>query len=285
MKRGTQHYLLLDGAQIDELMRTLYQLEPDPEFHRLYERTRYAELAEAGPALIATDHGSLLSQHFKEHWAASAGVTLTSRAPKDELIQHLTSLVHASVSGGVSVLFRYYDPRILYLWLTDIDDDQRDTILGPVEQVQLWAQGGWHGFSRTAPAAAQRYADIPWLLLSDAHLTRLNQAKQRTFHQALLEHLDTWFPDCLANVGAQERQDWARACCARANKYGFSAAVDIVRWAGLMAICGPDFPEASEHASYRTLLQQPGMLPAQRLDAVRLEAQRQALAHSKESIA
>src|SRR5690606_27882012 len=69
------------------------------------------------------------------------------------------------------------------------------------------------------------------------------------------------------------------------NKYGFSAAVDIVRWAGLMAICGPDFPEASEHASYRTLLQQPGMLPAQRLDAVRLEAQRQALAHSKESIA
>lgn len=285
METDTQHYLLLDGAQIDDLMHILYQLEPAPEFHRLYDGTRYAELAEVGPVLIATDHNSFLTQHFKKHWSTTAGVTLNSRAPADELIQHLTSLVHVSVNGGVSVLFRYYDPRILYLWLTDMCDRQRNSILGPVEQFQLWAQGGWYGFSRSAPSVAQHYAETPWLQLSDAQLARLNQAKQQVFEQALLEHMDKWFPDCLANAGASERQDWARACCLKANEYGFSAAADIVRWAGLLGICGADFPNASEHVSYRALLQQAGMLPTEKLDAIKLEAQRQALSHSKESIA
>ena len=285
MKRDAQHYLLLDGAQIDDLMQILYQLEPVPEFHRLYDGTRYAELAEVGPVLITTDHSSLLSQHFKEHWSTTAGATLNSRARTDELIQHLSSLVHASVSGGVSVLFRYYDPRILHLWLTDMNDGQRNTALGPVEQFQLWAHGAWHEFSRSAPSIAQHYAESPWLQLSDEQLARLNQAKQQAFEQTLLEHMDRWFPECLANAGAREREVWAKACCVRANEYGFSAVADIVRWAGLLAICGPDFPEAIEHANYRALLRQPGLLPVQKLDAVRLEAQSQALSHSKESIA
>ena len=285
MQTDTQHYLLLDGAQIEDLMQTLYQLEPAPEFHRLYEGTRYAELADAGPILIVTDQDSLLCQHFKKHWHTTSGVTLISRAPAEELVQHLSSLVHASVGGGVSLLFRYYDPRILYLWLTDMSDGQRNSALGPVEHFQIWSSDDWNDFSRSAPSASQRYSDIPWLQLSAEQLAILNQAKQQAFEQKLLAHMDTWFPECLANAGPGERQGWVRNCCARANEYGFSATADIVRWAGLMAICGPEFPEACEHGGHRALLQQPGMLPAQKLDAVRLEAQRQALNQSKESIA
>src|SRR5690606_6620085 len=108
----TQHYLLLDGAQIDDLIQIIYQLEPTPEFSRLYDGTRYAELADAGPILIATNRGSLLNQYFEKQWYMTAGVALASRAPSDELVQHLSSLVHVCVSGGVTVLFRYYDPRI-----------------------------------------------------------------------------------------------------------------------------------------------------------------------------
>ena len=285
MDADTQHYLLLDGAQIDNLMQTLYQLEPTPEFHWLYEGTRFAELTDAGPVLVATQPDSLLSQHFEKHWSTTAGVTLNSHAPVDKLIQHLTSLVHVGVHGGVNVLFRYYDPRILYLWLMDMSDRQRNSVLGPVAQFRLWSSDDWHDFSRSAPSVAQQYADTPWLQLSDAQLAKLNQAKQQVFEQSLLEHMDTWFPDCLANAGASERQDWVRACCVRANEYGFSAAADIVRWAGLLGICGADFPDASEHASYRALLRQPGMLPAEKLDAIKLEAQRQALSlsHDRDS--
>lgn len=285
MGTDAQHYLLLDGAQIDELMQTLYRLESVPEFYQLYEGTRFAELADEGPVLIATDHDSLLNRHFEEHWCTTAGVALDSRSCTGDLVQHLTSLIHVRVSGGVNVLFRYYDPRILNLWLADMNDEQLNTVLGPVEQFHLWtADDGLHGFSRSAFSTAQRYTDTPWLQLSDEQLARLNQAKQQSFEQALLEHMDTWFPDHLANAGIKERQDWARACCVKANEYGFSAAADIVRWAGLLSICGPDFPEAREHANYRALLRQSGLLPAQKLDAVRLEAQRQALSYNKDSI-
>lgn len=285
MLTTTKHYLLLDGAQINDLIQIIYQLEPAPEFSRLYDGTRYAELADAGPILIATNRGSLLNQYFEKQWYMTAGVALASRAPIDELVQHLSSLVHVSVSGGVTVLFRYYDPRILHLWLTDMSDEQRDSALGPVEQVRLWGGAGWQDFHSSASTDAQCYADTPWLQLNSDQLAGLNQAKQHAFAQKLLEHVDTWFPECLANLGTDERDDWVRICCARANEYGFSAAADIVRWAGLMALCGRDFPERGEHANYRALLQQPGILPAEKLDAIRLEAQRQALSHSKESIA
>lgn len=280
----TQHYLLLDGAQIDDLIQIIYQLEPAPEPHRLYEGTRYAELADAGPVLIATNHGSLLNQYFEKQWHMTAGVALASRAPIDELVQHLSSLVHVSVSGGVTVLFRYYDPRILTLWLTDMSDEQRDTTLGPVELVRLWGGAGWQDFHRSASADSRCYGDTPWLQLNSDQLDRLNQAKYHVFTRRLLRHVDTWFPQCLANLRADEREEWVRTCCARANEYGFSAAADIVRWAGLMALCGQDFPEGGKHANYRALLQQPGMLPAEKLDAIKLEAQRQALSHSKEAL-
>jgi len=282
MPAGTQYYLLLDGAQIDHLMQIIYQLQPASEIYRLYERTRYAALADAGPVLIATDQSSLLSQHFERHWCATAGVALASRAPIEQLAQHLSSLVHASVSGGVNVLFRYYDPRILQRWLTDMSDGQRNSALGPVQRFRLWGGEGWREFHGSASAEVQRYADTPWLQLNADQLARLNQARYRAFSQRLLEHVDTWFPECLASAGAKERDDWVSACCARASQYGFSAAADIARWAGLVAMCGQDFPEGEEHANARAVLQQPGLLPAQKLDAIRLEVQRQALNRSKE---
>lgn len=282
MESISRHYLLLDGAQIDDLMQTLYQLEPDLEFYRLYEGTRYAELAEAGPVLVATAESSALSNYFKQHWSSTSGLSLYGPACAGDLVQHLSSMVHVNVSGGAVVLFRFYDPRILPLWSADMDDQQRSIALGPVERFHVQTGGEWFSYASAASSGVQCYADTPWLHLSEDQLVRLNQAKQEVYEQDLLKHVDTWFSDCLAKASEQERLRWARACCAKATEYGFSGAMEIARWAGLVAICGPDFPEAEEHEPYRALLKQPGMQPEQKLEALRMQVQQRVLGLNKD---
>lgn len=282
MESTSRHYLLLDGAQIDELMPTLYLLEPEPEFYQLYDGTRYSELAEAGPVLVATRESSALSYHFKQYWSGTAGVSLEARVPADDLIQHLRSMVHVSVSGGAVVLFRFYDPRILALWLVDMSEPRLSEVLGPVDRFHLPMKGEGYSHSGAESGNVQRYADTPWLHLSGDQLDRLNQAKRDVFEQSLLKHVDTWFPDCLASASEAERQSWARACCLRASEYGYSAATDVARWAGLVAVCGPEFPEGREHEAYRILLRQPGLQPEQKLDAIRTQIQQQLLGLNKD---
>ncbi|MGE4477218.1 MAG: DUF4123 domain-containing protein, partial [Stutzerimonas sp.] len=59
-------YLLLDGAQIENLPLQLHQLEEAPALHPLYRSTRYEPLADAGPVLIRLASDSRLERHFVE---------------------------------------------------------------------------------------------------------------------------------------------------------------------------------------------------------------------------
>ncbi len=285
MDAGMRHYLLLDGAQIDDLLQQIYRLELAPEFHVLYQQTRYAELAEVGPVLVETGHDSALTRHFEQHWSASAGVVLTSSAVTEELIQHLRSLVHIQTIGEAILLFRFYDPRILHLWLSDLAGKEQNAVMGPVNEFRLLAGNTWHTYTSNVSVKARCYADTPWLQLDSEQLARLNQAKLGAFEQRLLEHVDAWFPDCLKVASAQERSEWANSCRIQADRYGFSSALEVARWAGFMALLGKDFPEAEEHESYRALLERSDLQPAARLDAIKTEIQRQALVQNKDDIA
>jgi hypothetical protein len=65
------NYLLLDGAQIDDLVAQIYQLEESPSLHLLYQQTAYEALADVGPVLVVcVPHGEL-AQVFNRQWRAS----------------------------------------------------------------------------------------------------------------------------------------------------------------------------------------------------------------------
>lgn len=92
----TRAYLLLDGAQIDNLMMQIYRLEETPECHALYQGTRYQALSDTGPVLTRFMPDGPLERQFVEHWQATAGIRLESDAGEPELVEHLRSLIHAT---------------------------------------------------------------------------------------------------------------------------------------------------------------------------------------------
>ena len=59
-------YLLLDGAQIDQLVAQIYTLEAEPSLYLLYQHSAYAALAEVGPVLVRVEPHTPLAAHFSE---------------------------------------------------------------------------------------------------------------------------------------------------------------------------------------------------------------------------
>lgn len=283
----SNHYLLLDGAQIDNLQRQVFRLQEGADYVTLYRKTAYADLADCGPVLIKTTPDSPLLRHFQAHWQSTAGLQVFSDADPAELQTHLRSLVHARVPGGSTVLFRYHDPRILPLWLETLSAEERDYCMGPVERfVMCDAAGEPVVFERQGPGRpAAPYAAQPWLQLSEAQLERLNEAKQAEFDRRLLGHLQTHFPERLAALDADAQRRLVHSCREGAAQYGYSSAAEVARWSGLVVLLGDDFPNAALHGQYRTLLTQPGRLPAQRLEDALLYAQYQQLQFAKEALA
>ena len=255
-------YLLLDRIQIDKLSDRLFELTGGAPVHSLYQRTAYSALEKAGPALIGVTPDSPLATVFWQEWSATAGIWLESEADEDQVLAHLRGLIHARVDGGATVFFRFYDPRITALWLKDLPSPERDRLMGPVRLIRLPDSQ----INQQTEHPAIPYAHKPWLVLMAEQLDHLNAAKRQSFARQLIEHGQRYFPQYLNTMDSTALQQWAMECQASAARRGFSAVDEVLRWARFFTVLGTDFPDGAEHGAYRRLLDEPRVLPHQRLD-------------------
>jgi hypothetical protein len=286
MITGVSRYLLLDGAQIENLPARLYSLDDSPVVEWLYHATPYQAVFDVGPALVVLRTNSALEQAFTDHWQHDAGLLIESDAPMQLLAEHLRSLIHARVTGDTSMLFRYYDPRVMRHWLLALSPAEKDHLMGPISRVRLPARESqdeqWIVREQDRQNV-QPYAERPWLYLDEQQLQQLNQGKLEMFDQQLLEHVRLYFPDCLSQRSTAEQQEWAVLCREGAASYGYSAPKEVARWSALVAEHGTRFPQAPDHQAYHAILQQPTLNAKQRLDALLVELHRHCLLTDKES--
>lgn len=268
-------YLLLDSNQIPDIHTRLHQLAKHAAPHALYLTTQYAELASCGPVLVAVEPDSPLAQAFTEHWQASAGIWLESDADEHTLIAHLRSLIHVQLEGGVPAFFRYYDPRITRLWLADLTRGERDRLMGPVCLIRL--PDGLLITRQTGDQPGAHYTDTPWLSLNTQQLEQLGQASRQQFVDLLIAHCQQHFPKCLQGLDAHQQQEWARACQRNADRQGYSAEDDVLRWVGLYVAFGDEFPDGPGQGVYRQLLSERDASPEQRLARLSDELMRQCI--------
>ncbi len=287
MITGVSRYLLLDGAMIENLESRLRDLDANPVVEWLYRTTPYQAVFDAGPALVAVRSNSALEGAFIEHWQHDAGLIIESDAPMPLLAEHLRSLIHARVPGDASMLFRYYDPRVMRNWLPALSPAEKDPLMGPVSRLRLPAHGDqaeqWI-VREQDPHGAQQYAEQPWLYLDEQQMQLLNQGQLGRFDQQLLEHVRLYFPECLHQRSIIEQQKWAALCREGAASYGYSAPDEVARWSALVVEHGTTFPQEPEHQAYREIIQQPTLNATQRLDALLAELHQHWLQIDKESI-
>lgn len=125
-------FALLDAGRDPEILTLLYS--HDAVMRSLYQGDAEAELGRSGPYLAAVEPDSeLLATLLKKGWGHAWGVYLTSPASFDEVRKYFRSLLMVRrEKDGSEMYFRFYDPRVLRIFLPTCSDKQLEQMFGPV---------------------------------------------------------------------------------------------------------------------------------------------------------
>lgn len=147
---GPQVYAVLDGAR-DPRIEPLVRLG-GLEYACLYAGPLSPSLRAAAPCLIHLAPGSRCTRQLIElGWGDSWGMFLV--APGDVTLQalrrHFRTLLRVEDESGRKLVFRFYDPRVLRIYLPTCTEDEAAQFFGPVHRIVVEAD---------EPARAATYA-------------------------------------------------------------------------------------------------------------------------------
>jgi len=138
-------YAILDAARDIRVLALL--INHKPECQSLYEGIGGAQLAHVAPYLVRLPpDSSMLEVLLAEGWGKSWGVYLTSTADFHEVRRHLRHFLKVRLPDGEQVYFRFYDPRVLRIYLPTCLPEEATQFLGPIKRYvmegeepdQLW---------------------------------------------------------------------------------------------------------------------------------------------------
>ena len=124
-------YAVLDGASVEGLLQRLNDYQPAAEC--LYRGELAPDIAEVAPYLVQLDPKSafcdwVLNAGWGKHW----GIFAVSRADLRTMRRHFRNFLTVHDSEGKPLLFRYYDPRVLRVYLPTCNAKELEAIFGPV---------------------------------------------------------------------------------------------------------------------------------------------------------
>ena len=124
-------FVIVDGASNHGLLEKLYSLEP--EFLCLFRGELEPDMAQVAPYLVRLERGSefsnwILNKGWGKHW----GIFVVTYSDIREMRNHLRSLLTVYDENGKPLRFRYYDPRVLRLYLPTCNAEELKTFFGPV---------------------------------------------------------------------------------------------------------------------------------------------------------
>ena len=124
---------MLDGASVPNLLERLHA-EPSLEAECLFRGTLEPDMKQVAPYLVKLESGSefaewVLGTGWGNHW----GTFVTSRQGFRALRNHLRALTLIHRRDGTPLYFRYYDPRVLRIFLPTCSPAQLKQMFGPVD--------------------------------------------------------------------------------------------------------------------------------------------------------
>jgi len=132
--RGKNVYAVLDGASVPELPQVIW--EHEPESVCLYRGELEPDMAQVAPYLVKlvplsefTDW--VLTEGWGNHWGIFA---ITAKEVDLRIVRrHFRRFLMVKDPEGKSIYFRYYDPRVLSIFLPTCNSDELKTLFGPIQ--------------------------------------------------------------------------------------------------------------------------------------------------------
>jgi hypothetical protein len=126
-------YAILDGASAPNLVKNLYQHEP--EYCCLYRGELESDMATVAPYLVRLEAESNFTELvLGEGWGVHWGCFIVSPTNLRALRDHFRAFHTVELPDQRTVLFRYYDPRVLRNFLPVCNAAELATFFGPVQK-------------------------------------------------------------------------------------------------------------------------------------------------------
>ena len=131
LQPGERLFGIVDGAQDLELAyeaKCLY----GQEIRTLFAGDMAASAADVAPYLVPIDPDSGYLENWTQRWGKNAGILLTSSAEPAKLHAHLREIFVVRDEQGQQFFFRYYDPRVMRVFVPTCKRGELPLFFGPV---------------------------------------------------------------------------------------------------------------------------------------------------------
>ena len=129
-QQQAQVYAILDGASIPNILTSLEANQA--EYICLYRGELDSELAETAPYLVLLEPNTALTNWILSGFAKHWGVFAVTQADMKEMRKHFRKFLMVYDPDGKPLYFRYYDPRVLRIYLPTCNGEETQTVFGPV---------------------------------------------------------------------------------------------------------------------------------------------------------
>ncbi|MFH1216450.1 MAG: DUF4123 domain-containing protein [Pseudomonadota bacterium] len=127
-------YAILDGARDDRIYHALASC--DCEYLCLYKGRLPLVLAEAAPYLVELKPQSRFAEWLvNTGWGNSWGIFFTARKDLFDVVSHFRQFILVEDEERNTLYFRFYDPRVMRVYLLTCNSEELKTVFGPVRHI------------------------------------------------------------------------------------------------------------------------------------------------------
>ena len=134
----TNLFAVLDGASVPELPQILW--EHEPEHVCLYRGELEPDMAEVAPYLVKLEYDHpftklVCEQGWGKHWGIF--VITPAEVHLRDLRNHFRKFLMVYDPDGKLIYFRYYDPRVLRVYMPTCNAEDTKIVFGPISCYML----------------------------------------------------------------------------------------------------------------------------------------------------
>jgi pSer/pThr/pTyr-binding forkhead associated (FHA) protein len=163
---GTPLFAILDAAREPTILRAL---KASSEQHQsLYEGEQGEILSQFAPYLVSIPKESrFLDSLVSLGWGKSWGVYLRTDVGFLELRKHLRHFLMVESEAGKAMYFRFYDPRVLRVFLPTCSPEELRTFFGPIRHYFMEDEDGANLLELVVEAGQLKRKTIPTIRPSE----------------------------------------------------------------------------------------------------------------------
>lgn len=243
--------LLMDGINVENLLHRFYTGENTATFEVLYLQTPFAQLYEVSPCLVKLENTN--NQHLQDYlqnlqneW----GYLLVSDHSWQQQIDHLRNLITVHLpQTNEKIILKLADPQVAKA-LFSLAETQQDTeLFGAFSHIYTTdiIDNEVNHYQR--PNKTILPLRTPYTL-SEAQNNALDEVEQKRSNYKLYQHMQTYFPDYLAQYPEDNQKQAIYQLIQQANELGYQSQMEQAYYLNIHGFLGDkkliDYPELTK---------------------------------------